>query len=297
MLALHAVASTRNLRIGSLALLLCTIPFAVDSYNASASNSGGFALDRAAFFAVFWLVLLLATWALGRRSYVMQRRAAEDKAEALRESRLGLASGLHDNVAADIAKMIRHAAQARQAANPKDVDAELDRIASLGTRATAELHRLLHVLRSVDEPLDLDGCEGVDEIPDLVAAAKAAAGLGVEVVTVGAPRKIDTRIEHTLYRIAQEGLTNVEKHVGRGATVKLQTTWADDSVTIEVANTVPEDPARVERTTHLGLVGLRERVTALGGSFVSGLNGHQFVMRGSLPIRTQRRWPHAGLRR
>ncbi|NTV39013.1 MAG: sensor histidine kinase, partial [Demequinaceae bacterium] len=87
-----------------------------------------------------------------------------------------------------------------------------------------------------------------------------------------------------LYRIAQEGLTNVLKHAGPVAAAFLQLTWGDDEVTL----TVSDDGrgAAAQQDDHGGgIEGMRQRATVFGGTLTAGPKaGGGFVLRARLPL-------------
>jgi signal transduction histidine kinase len=82
----------------------------------------------------------------------------------------------------------------------------------------------------------------------------------------------------TAYRVIQESLTNARKHAGAVA-VSLTLAYAPESVTITVANA-----ARAAGPDGHGITGMRERVTAIGGTFSSGVAGGRYTVRAELPL-------------
>jgi signal transduction histidine kinase len=87
-----------------------------------------------------------------------------------------------------------------------------------------------------------------------------------------------------VYRIAQEGLTNVLKHAGPVAAAFLQLTWGDDDVTL----TVSDDGrgAAAQKDDHGGgIEGMRQRATVFGGTLTAGPKaGGGFLLRARLPL-------------
>ncbi|UED85937.1 sensor histidine kinase [Streptomyces profundus] len=101
-----------------------------------------------------------------------------------------------------------------------------------------------------------------------------AAGMTVELAVEGEPRPYPEQVESTAYRVVQEALTNVHKHAA-GAAAWVRLAHRDGEVAVQVRNEAPADGVRAPHEARLpsggnGLVGMRERVTALGGGFVSG---------------------------
>ncbi|RMI45650.1 sensor histidine kinase [Streptomyces triticirhizae] len=101
-----------------------------------------------------------------------------------------------------------------------------------------------------------------------------AAGMRVELAVEGEHRDYPEQVESTAYRVVQEALTNVHKHAA-GAAAWVRLAHRDGEVAVQVRNEAPDGAARRPDEARLpsggnGLVGMRERVTALGGGFVSG---------------------------
>ncbi|MFE1171643.1 sensor histidine kinase [Streptomyces sp. NPDC058773] len=116
------------------------------------------------------------------------------------------------------------------------------------------------------------------ELADLVGQSRAA-GMSVELTVDGvsegdpsaAGRQYPPRVERTAYRVVQEALTNVHKHAP-GARARVRLAHRDGELAVQVENGPSEGGAADAGLPSggNGLVGMRERVTALGGAFVSG---------------------------
>jgi len=101
-----------------------------------------------------------------------------------------------------------------------------------------------------------------DAIRDLVAECHTAAGLATQFDLHGTPRPLNPQVELTLYRAAQEGLTNVRKHA-QAANLSVVLWYADGNVGLRIA----DDGQGIGATLHgYGLLGLRERVQIVGGT-------------------------------
>lgn len=98
-------------------------------------------------------------------------------------------------------------------------------------------------------------------IGNLVAECRAMAGLEVQFDLVGLARPLNLQIELTLYRVAQEGLTNVRKHA-RAGRVEVVLTYANDKVGLSISD---DGQGMGETSNGYGLLGLRERVQLVGG--------------------------------
>ncbi|SFC14035.1 sensor histidine kinase [Streptomyces aidingensis] len=113
------------------------------------------------------------------------------------------------------------------------------------------------------------------ELPALVEQSRAT-GLAVELTVEGTPRRYAAQVEGTAYRVVQEALTNVHKHAA-GAATRIRLAHRPAEIAVQVQNAAPatgggaaDGPGARLPSGGNGLVGMRERVTALGGGFVSG---------------------------
>ncbi|OEJ95910.1 sensor histidine kinase [Streptomyces thermolilacinus] len=116
-------------------------------------------------------------------------------------------------------------------------------------------------------PEDGPGLGGLDELVE----QSRAAGTAVELLVRGEARAYAPEVGQTAYRVVQEALTNVHKHAA-GAKVVVRLAHREGEVAVQVENG-PSDAAATDADLPSGgngLVGMRERVTALGGVFVSG---------------------------
>jgi signal transduction histidine kinase len=105
----------------------------------------------------------------------------------------------------------------------------------------------------------------LDDLPALVDEAERA-GLPVTVTTVGGARRLPAEVDRAAYRIAQEALTNVRRHAGAGASVAVTLSYLDDELVLAVA----DDGVSVSTVEEgNGIVGMRERAAALGGSLTA----------------------------
>jgi signal transduction histidine kinase len=106
---------------------------------------------------------------------------------------------------------------------------------------------------------------GLTDLPRLVDQVRAA-GLTVEIVDE-VEAALPIRVQLSAYRIVQEALTNVLKHGGPRAVVRLTEDGA--VLTIEVIDDADAGPMRPQPAGH-GIIGMRERTTLLGGSLDTG---------------------------
>jgi len=163
-------------------------------------------------------------------------------------------------------------------------------IQEAGADAVRELRATLGVLRSEE---DGDG-SGLSQLDSLVARARAA-GLPVTVAVTGVERPLPPEADQAAYRIVQEALTNVSRHAGPAcASVHLHYTPETLSVQVDDDGKGPVISTGSGTGTStgtrasgpgLGLVGMRERVSALGGQLHAGpQDGGGFQVRAELPV-------------
>ena len=123
---------------------------------------------------------------------------------------------------------------------------------------------------------------GAADIPAPGAASRGR-GLAARYETVGEPGEVPALIGLTLYRVAQEALTNARKYAGPSAVADVRLRHLDDAVEIEVANS-GQVPAR-RRSGGLGIVGMRERVGAVGGDVEIGPRPRGgYLVRARIPL-------------
>ncbi|MGX1270476.1 sensor histidine kinase [Streptomyces phaeoluteigriseus] len=234
---------------------------------------------------------------LERELQLLAERAEERAEWARGEERTRIAREMHDVVAHRVSLMVVHAA-ALQAVARKDPEKAVRNAAlvgDMGRQALTELREMLGVLRSGDGvgarsasvPLVAVGAaaaaaasraveegEGpcLSEL-DVLIGQSAAAGMVVDLSVEGEVRGYAPEIEQTAYRVVQEALTNVHKHAA-GAKTYVRLAHRVAEIAMQVENEPPPEvgsasSARLPSGGN-GLVGMRERVVALGGVFVSG---------------------------
>jgi signal transduction histidine kinase len=124
-------------------------------------------------------------------------------------------------------------------------------------------------------PVDGVVSEGVPDGPSLaeldeLVGQSRAAGIVVEVSVEGVERAYPRAVEQTAYRVVQEALTNVHKHAA-GAKTFVRVAHRASEIAMQVENeSAPDGEGARLPSGGNGLVGMKERVSALGGVFVSG---------------------------
>jgi signal transduction histidine kinase len=178
---------------------------------------------------------------------------------------------MHDVLAHKVSLIALHAGalEVNPTADPAKIHETVGLIRTTAREAMEDLRDVLGVLRS-DGDLD-----GTDLLPQprsadiqRVVDASRAAGIHTE-LTMDAGELPDA-LARTVYRVVQEGLTNVHKHARGAATAVSVTGDTVSGVVVEVVNQRPVASATLLPGSGSGLLGLRERITLLGGSLHAG---------------------------
>lgn len=211
-----------------------------------------------------------------------ESRAAQAQAATLAE-RSRLAREIHDILAHSLSGQVMSLEATRLLAGRTGADprviAEIERALRLAKGGLAETREAIQALRGDIAP----GPSGLEE---LVAEARASHGLDARLVVEGDPGPVPAEVGLTIYRTAQEALTNTAKHAGRGASIRLELTWRADAVVLTAT-----DRSAVTGTGSItlpgagyGLTGLRERAELAGGTLRSRPTGDGFLIELTLPL-------------
>ncbi|WP_329028427.1 sensor histidine kinase [Streptomyces sp. NBC_00690] len=230
---------------------------------------------------------LIAAFAAGEAVRQAERRA--DEAERTREEtarhradeeRLRIARELHDSLTHQISvikvqsEVAVHVARRRGEQVPEALLA----IQEAGREASRELRATLEALRDDD----LTPPHGLDHIPDLVKRFQTT-GLETALTVQGHPHPVPAAVGRTAYRIVQESLTNVSRHAS-ATTAAVLIDHLPGALAIRVDDNGKATPDTAP-TPGLGLLGMHERVTALGGSLrTEPRSTGGFTVRAELPL-------------
>ncbi|WP_245899172.1 sensor histidine kinase [Nonomuraea indica] len=224
------------------------------------------------------------------RAYLQQveQRAADAERTreetALRragEERLRIARELHDSLTHSISIIKVQAGVAVHLARKRgeEVPHALLAIQEASGEAMRELRATLEVLR--DDAGDPPG-SGLDLLDDLVKRARDA-GLPTTVTIDGERRPLPAEVDRAAYRIVQEALTNVARHAGP-ASASVRVGYGADSLLVQVDDDGRASPD-AQPVPGVGLLGMRERVAALGGRLEAApRSGGGFTVRADLPL-------------
>jgi signal transduction histidine kinase len=219
------------------------------------------------------------------RALVDELRAAQaGLAERSRaEERNRIARDLHDVIAHSLTVSLLHVTSARLAVehDPGDAARSLAEAERLGRESLDEVRSIVGLLRSDDERGWTAPVPGVDAIPDLVEQFRAA-GAAVTLESDGELGRLPATAGTTLYRIAQQALTNAAKHApGSTVVVRLAVSAAAVALTVDSAGA----PGQGAGT---GLTSMRERAEAVGGRCESGPSGRGWRVHASVPLARSR---------
>lgn len=216
---------------------------------------------------------LRATELARRHNQVLLEKLAQTQQRlhelTLTEERNRLAREIHDGLGHYLTATTMQIQGARAVLESQGIASEAP--AALEAIGKAEMllqEALVDVRRAVAALRTAAGDERplADRIGHLVEGSRAPGGLEAGFVLQGSPRLLNPQAELTLYRVAQEGLTNVRKHA-QACHVEVTLAYAPESVRLTVADDGRGMAAGgAEGRSGYGLLGLQERVQLLGGA-------------------------------
>jgi signal transduction histidine kinase len=310
--ALYAVSAHCSKKISLLALLASFIPNGL----AAASQFKSFPTFNEGFrsfipTAILLIVSAVGAWSTGRmtrasqqhvqhlereREMAQREREMTREAEVLAAERQRIARELHDIVSHAVTVIVLQAAGAARVAGTdfNQVTRSLAHIETTAKQTMTELRRLLGVLEADASAHRVAGIgelgpqPGLADLPTLLASLRSA-GMPVTTHVEGAPRALDPSVDLSAYRIVQEGLTNVLKHAGKDSNPRLRLVWEDQDLLIQIDNDVNLVEAHRGQPLSVGrgLMGLHERVHAVGGELHAGPHcGDGYRLTATLPLAT-----------
>jgi signal transduction histidine kinase len=230
--------------------------------------------------ALLVAVLLLGEAVRSHRAWTAEVRTREARADLDREKeaqrrviaeRLRIAREMHDVLAHTVATVSVHAGVAADVLDdsPDDARAALTTIRTASREAMTELKATIGLLRDGDDRTMLDPpAPGMGQLPALIDQASDA-GVAVTWTTDGHERPLPAGVETALYRVIQEAMTNVIRHAA-AATAHITLRYQHDGVAVTIVDDGRGATPDAENTDGFGLVGMRERVSALGGDLDAG---------------------------
>ncbi|MFF5781682.1 sensor histidine kinase [Streptomyces virginiae] len=230
---------------------------------------------------------LIAAGAAGEALRQAEQRA--DEAERTREEtarrradeeRLHIARELHDSLTHQISviKVQSEAAVHVARKRGEEVPEALLAIREAGREASRELRATLEALRDDDTTPP----HGLDHVTELVERA-GKSGLEATLTIEGQRHDVPTAVGRTAYRVVQESLTNIARHANAG-TASVHIDYRPDTLAIRIDDDGKATPGSAPEPG-IGLLGMRERVTALGGRLrAEPRNEGGFTVQAELPV-------------
>jgi signal transduction histidine kinase len=221
---------------------------------------------------------------LEERLALAERTREQEAARRAEQERLRIARELHDVVAHTLTEINVRAGSTAERAAPGDARATLEAIEHASHEAIGELRGILGVLRDPDHPdAPRAPAPTIEAVAELVGRARQS-GLDVDLDVSGRPpARVSDAVSLAAYRIVQESLTNARRHTaGFPVTVHLHY----DARGLRIAIDNPTSAGRVSdgaAPSGVGITGMKERATALGGSVDAGAGNGRFRVDARLP--------------
>ncbi|MBB6417097.1 sensor histidine kinase [Streptomyces sp. AK010] len=234
-----------------------------------------------------------------RRAFVQAIRERAERAERTREEearrrvaeeRLRIARDLHDVVAHHIALVNVQAGVAAHVMDkrPDQAKEALAHVRDAGRSALNELRATVGLLRQSGDPeAPTEPAPGLDRLDELIGTFRSA-GLHVEVARADQGTTLPAAVDLAAYRIIQEALTNVQKHAGPQAKAEVSVVRVGPNIEITVLDDGSGENEIQDSGGGHGLLGMRERVSALRGTLTTGPRyGGGFRVHAILPLKNR----------
>ncbi|MET7684443.1 sensor histidine kinase [Streptomyces sp. NPDC005423] len=297
--ALYTVAATTDRpttwRVGLLSMTVLT----------AAAMLGGplpwYAQENLGIFAWTGMAAAAGDAVRSRRAFVHAIRERAERAERTREEearrrvaeeRLRIARDLHDVVAHHIALVNVQAGVAAHVMDkrPDQAKEALAHVREASRSALNELRATVGLLRQSGDPeAPTEPAPGLERLDELVGTFRSA-GLRVEVARADHDTTLPAAVGLAAYRVVQEALTNVQKHAGTASHAEVSVVRVGPNVEITVLDNGSGDDEDPASGGGHGLLGMRERVTALRGTLTTGPRyGGGFRVHAILPVKSPAR--------
>ncbi|MEU6146719.1 sensor histidine kinase [Streptomyces sp. NPDC047081] len=228
--------------------------------------------------------------AIRERAERAERTREEEARRRVAEERLRIARDLHDVVAHHIALVNVQAGVAAHVMDkrPDQAKEALAHVREASRSALNELRATVGLLRQSGDPeAPTEPAPGLSRLDELVGTFRSA-GLHVEVARADHGTTLPAAVDLAAYRVIQEALTNVQKHAGMEAKAEVSVVRVGPNVEITVLDNGSGEDDDPENGGGHGLLGMRERVTALRGTLTTGPRyGGGFRVHAILPVKTR----------
>ncbi|QIK72095.1 sensor histidine kinase [Propioniciclava coleopterorum] len=270
----------------SAAPFLALVPLALWSpdWTREALGTGDLNTWRGVVTGTVWALLpALAVSVVASRRQAAARERADALERAASDERLRLAREIHDVVGHSLSMISLQSAVALRVldADPGQARASLEAIRGASKDALAELRHTLGVFRG-DEDVPRAPTPTLAAVARLVADVRAS-GVTVDLAPLPDADGLGAAEQAAAYRIVQESLTNAVRHApGRAVSVRVER--GPTGLDLRIVNDLsPDAAADAPLSEGGGLRGMRERATALGGTFRASREGGRFVVAATLP--------------
>lgn len=218
---------------------------------------------------------------LDEQTHLLEAQQAALQAQAVRAERDRIARELHDVIAHSVSAMVVQTAAARDlvTSDPTRAQLLLDGVAGTGRRALAETARLLHVIRDDADELGLEPVPGVVDLDRLIDEF-ADSGLQVDMERSGDLSGLPAGVDVSTYRVVQEALTNAHRYGAGPVSLVLQR----DNGLVRIAASNAVGAATTTHGAGLGLMGMAERASLLGGNLEYAVRAGRFELKAELPV-------------
>jgi signal transduction histidine kinase len=242
----------------------------------------------------YWTMGVAFSWLFGVqtrrfRLLVLELEAARERLaqQAVFTERRRIAAELHDLVGHSLTVVLLFLTGARRRVreDPSNAEQALREAEEIGRRSLAEVRRSVAGLREGGGSGDLQPLAGVCDVPGLIDQARSA-GSDVGLQSSGPLDQVEALTGLAVYRVIQESLANATRHAP-GSAVRVRIDVDENSVGVEV---VDRGGSRGPSTVGgVGLIGMRERVEALGGKLTVGPQPEGWRVEAVLPRGSHRR--------
>lgn len=237
------------------------------------------------FGALVWAGLIAVLWLIGNAFAAFRQAQAEAHAAALVQQRVFLARDLHDTVARDLSRASLRAQHAQQHLDPAEMGMVVEEIQS----ALAQLRWTMNLLR---DPRP-DAWGGQDEGAGSPSQALRDAALNLEsrgfavALTIeGDPERIPPTLWPTIKAMVEEASSNIERHASTSHPCALILDVDHEAADMVFINQVEDrdGPRTGSGDSAMGLLGVRERLTPIGGELQTLQEGTQWMTRIRIPL-------------
>ena len=243
---------------------------------------------------LLWGFLIGLFWAAGQGLHALtvdRERMAEIHVAAVQSQRRSIARDLHDTVAYATTSIILRAEQAKLRGVDPETLADLDYIIAAGRRSMRDLRGMMETLRRNDPEPDAARSTwriaSVEEVIDRRLAELTDNGFTASAHVDADLSDLPESVRETLAKVVVEATANMVKHGDRSGPCSILIETEEDEVEAVFINTPAASgrgPLAGRQNNHLGLVGARERVEALGGECNVTSTSPTWVLRARIPI-------------